>query len=67
MTKAKYIYWQDEDWWIGYLEEFPTYPTQGESFEDLVDHLQDLYRDLTSGEIPNVRRVNARSGELVVA
>jgi len=31
--------------------------TQGESSEDLQEHLRDLYRDLGSGEIPGVRRV----------
>jgi len=31
--------------------------TQGESFEDLKESLVDLYYDLTSGEIPSVRRV----------
>ena len=42
--------------WVGYLEEFPDYLTQGISFEDLQEHLKDLYKDLTSGEIPGVRR-----------
>ncbi len=63
MTTAGFIYWQDGDWWLGYLEEFPDYKTQGESLEDLKVHLLDLYRDLTSGEIPYVRR----RGELAVA
>jgi len=43
--------------WIGYLEDFPDYVTQGESLEELKDNLRDLYRDLTSGGIPGVRRV----------
>ena len=55
MTK-EFTYWQDGDAWLGYLDEFPDYLTQGESFEDLKAHLADLYRDLTSGEIPCVRR-----------
>ena len=42
---------------MGYFEEFPDYVTQGESFEDLREHLRDLYRDLVSGEIPALRRV----------
>ena len=33
----------------------PDYWTQGVSFEDLKDHLADLYQDLTSGEIFGVR------------
>ena len=42
---------------LGYLEEFPDYWTQGESLEDLQEHLKDLYSDLIAGAIPNVRRV----------
>lgn len=43
--------------WLGYLEEFPDYLTQGESQSELEENLRDLYRDLTSGEIAGVRRV----------
>ena len=43
--------------WLGYLEEFPDYWTQGQTVEDLQENLPDLYRDLTSGEIPGIRRV----------
>jgi hypothetical protein len=57
MTTARYVHWQDHGMWLGYFEEFPDYQTQGESLEDLEDNLRDLYRDLTSGEIPGVRRV----------
>jgi hypothetical protein len=28
MTPIKYIYWQDEEMWLGYLEEYPDYWTQ---------------------------------------
>ena len=63
METKKYIYWQDENMWLGYLEEFPDYITQGETLEELKENLKDLYKDLTSGVIPNVRK----SGELKVA
>ena len=63
MKLAKYVYWQDGDMWLGYFEEFPDYMTQGETLDDLKEQLQDLYRDLTSGEIPCIRRV----GELAVS
>ncbi len=43
--------------WLGHFEEFPDYLTQGETIEELKDNLRDLYKDLTSGQIPNVRRV----------
>jgi len=57
MSTARYIRWQDGEMWLGYFEEFPDYLTQGESVKELVDNLVDLYRDLTSGEIPGIRRV----------
>ena len=43
--------------WLGYFEEFPDYLTQGESLPKLEENLRDLYLDLTSGEIPGIRRV----------
>lgn len=56
--KARYTYWQHGEMWLGYLEEFPDYWTQGTSLEDLQEHLKDLHQDVTSGAIPNVRRDN---------
>lgn len=56
MKISGFTYWQDGEAWLGSLDEFPDYLTQGESFEDLKAHLADLYRDLTSGEIPCVRQ-----------
>lgn len=57
-TKAiKYVHWQEEDMWLGYLEEYPDYWTQGETIEELEENLRDLYRDLAGGDIPHIRRV----------
>jgi predicted RNase H-like HicB family nuclease len=57
MKTAKYVHWQEGEVWLGYLEEFPDYLTQGETLAELEDNLRDLYRDLTSGEIPGIRKV----------
>lgn len=56
MKTLGFTFWQDGDDWIGFLDEFPEYLTQGSSLEDLKAHLLDLHKDLTSGAIPNVRR-----------
>ena len=58
MEKKKFVYWQEDDMWVGYLEEYPDYWTQGESLEELKENLKDLYKDLTSGSIPCVRKVD---------
>jgi len=63
MSKKRYVYFQDADMWVGYWEEFPDYVTQGKSLADLQEHLIDLHKDLTSGEIPCIHHV----GELEIA
>ena len=57
MKGLRYIYWQDGQFWLGYLEEYPDYMTQGESLKDLQEQLRDLYADLSGGHIPAVRKV----------
>jgi hypothetical protein len=57
VDSTKYIYWQDQGLWLGYLQDYPDYWTQGQSLEDLEFHLRDLYQDLTSGGIPGVRKL----------
>jgi hypothetical protein len=55
--KQRYVYWQDEGMWLGYLESYLDYWTQGESEQELRANLADLYKDLSSGEIASARRV----------
>ncbi len=57
MKTLRYVYWQEDAMWLGYLEEFPDYMTQGESLEELQENLKDIYSELTSGHIPGVRRI----------
>lgn len=56
MQTVKITVWQDDDVWLGYLHEYPDCWTQGETEDELKEHLRDLYEDLTSGEIPGIRR-----------
>lgn len=55
--KTKYVFWEDEGLWLGYLAKYPDYMTQGESLNELKDNLKEIYEDLTSGQIPSVRRI----------
>lgn len=63
MRKKKYTYFEEDGMFIGWLDEFPDYKTQGETLEELTDNLRDIYQDLTGGHIPNI----LHSGELLVA
>ena len=51
MHTVKYVHWQEGDGWLGYLQDYPDYWTQGETRDDLLDHLKDLYLDLAGGHI----------------
>ena len=56
---VRFVYWQEEDGaWIGYLQDYPDYHTQGESLDDLKEHLRDLHKDITSGTIPGIRKAD---------
>jgi predicted RNase H-like HicB family nuclease len=46
MQVVKYVHWQEGDQWLGYLQEYPDYWTQGDSLYDLIEHLKDLYQGL---------------------
>jgi predicted RNase H-like HicB family nuclease len=63
MKTARFTFWQDGDYYLGFLNEYPDYQTQGMSKEELVNNLKDLLADLESGEIPYIRKVE----DLVVA
>jgi predicted RNase H-like HicB family nuclease len=63
MKTAKFTFWQEGDFYLGFLNEYPDYQTQGMSKEELVENLKSLLVDLESGEIPYIRKVE----DLVVA
>lgn len=57
MQKIRYVYWQEDDMWLGYIQEYPDYWTQGATLNELKENLRDIYIELTSVSIPCVRRV----------
>ena len=54
MQTVKYVVWPHDGTWLGYLQDYPDYWTQGETL-DLKDHQKDLYLDLSAGHIPGAR------------
>lgn len=56
--KVKYTYWKESDGkYLGYLNDYPDHWTQGESLDDLKEHLRDLFEEFLSGEIPGIKKV----------
>ena len=63
MRTLEYTFWKDGEFYIGHLNDYPDYETQGYSKEELVENLTDLLTDLESDRVPYVRKVE----ELVLA
>ncbi|QTA80824.1 Uncharacterized protein dnl_31370 [Desulfonema limicola] len=63
MKTMRYTYWKDDKYYIGYLNDYPDYHTQGLSKKELIDNLKELLKDIESDEIPYIRKVE----ELVFA
>lgn len=62
MVTMKFVYYQENDMWVGWLEDYPDYRSQGTTLDELKENLKEIYEELESGAIPNARK----RGELVI-
>ncbi|GHV86506.1 hypothetical protein AGMMS50230_21960 [Spirochaetia bacterium] len=49
--KIKYCYEQGEQFLVGWFEDYPEYPTQGEDLPDLEKHLSEIYSWIQDGTL----------------
>ena len=52
METIKFIYYQENDNFVGWLEDFPDYRTQATTLKELKENLKDFYEDFSTGKIP---------------
>lgn len=57
MKTIKYTFWEDEGVFVGFLNDYPDYETQGNSKDELLDSLKSLLEDIESEEIPFIKKV----------
>ncbi len=56
--KLRFTYWKEDDGkYLGYLNQYPEHWTQGETLEDLKEHLRDLHQTFSRDEIPGIKKV----------
>ncbi len=63
MKTVQYTFWQDGKFFIGFLNNYPDYETQGYSKDELLENLKSLLSDIESNEIPFIKKVE----EMVIA
>ncbi len=70
MKKLRYVYWKSDKFWLGFLQDYPDYLTQGTDRRDLEDHLRDIYELVSEGTLPKAPPDGSPArrgvGELVV-
>jgi len=49
----KIVYQKQDNWYVGHIQEYPDYETQGETLEELKANLIDIYQDITGGLVPD--------------
>jgi predicted RNase H-like HicB family nuclease len=52
MPTVTMVYWKGERFWLGKLLEHPEIMSQGDTLEDLEEHLKDAYRLLVLDDVP---------------
>lgn len=56
--KLKFTYWKETDGkYLGHLNDYPDHWSQGESLEDLKEHLKDLHQEFSKGDLPGIKKV----------
>jgi hypothetical protein len=58
-----YSWWMDDDFYLGYLDEYPQYPTQGENLADLENGLIEIYQWIKDGTL----KIKEKKGILKIA
>ena len=57
--KINFTHWTEGDGkFLGYLNDYPDHWTQGDTFEDLQEHLRDLYTLFSGDPIQGIRKVS---------
>jgi predicted RNase H-like HicB family nuclease len=52
MKKITVIYWKEDNFWLGKIEEHPEIMTQGYTKEELLENIRDAYRMMIYEDVP---------------
>lgn len=49
------IYRQFGEWYVGHIQEYPDYESQGAALDELKENLRDVYSDIRNGLFPETK------------
>jgi len=53
--KISIVYKEEKEWYIGHLQKYPDYESQGETLDELKKNLLDIYHDIQQGLVSGVK------------
>jgi predicted RNase H-like HicB family nuclease len=52
--KIKIVYKEEGEWYVGHIQEYPEYESQGKTIDELKENLLDIYNDIMLGLVSDV-------------
>ena len=53
--KINIVYKEEDGWFVGHVQEYPDYESQGKTLNELKENLLDIYRDIKKGLVPDAK------------
>ena len=53
--KINIVYKEEKEWFVGHIQEYPDYESQGKSLEELRNNLIEIYNDIRKGLVPDAK------------
>ena len=53
--KISVVYKEEDRWFVGHVQEYPDYESQGKTLDELKENLLDIYEDITKGLVPDAK------------
>jgi len=53
--KINIVYKTEDGWFVGHVQEYPDYESQGKTLDELKENLLDIYEDITKGLVPDAK------------
>ncbi len=51
--KINIVYKEEKGWFVGHIQEYPDYESQGKALDELRDNLIEIYDDIKKGLVPD--------------
>ena len=51
--KLNIVYKKEKEWFIGHIQEYPDYESQGKTVDELKENLIEIYYDINKGLVPD--------------